>query len=421
MYDRVGNHGAHLDKRIPRSYSALVLPSKQELKVLGLSDSSSPWGYSRDHPYAKWETHSFEKGTSMQDALGIVESYNTSNDRVVKIRITFSDGTHINLQRRTPSKPDTLKAVGTYDPNEVFRHKTEPLATISRTDQLKRTMPIVNEKGHLKKRRPNSASSFAPERLFADCPINDPSKTSFSFTPVGYNSYMVRPNYRIPGCKPTIASFSETAYAYRPRGYGSDEFPNYEEITGRNEVSKPRSERAAENIYTGSFLRQTTGKGAPLSPSFLRNTAIEGTLNNSYHNTMEARRNAARLGRRAQSAAAGRHEAEGDYSNSLPPPRPTSSSSCAASSTYANDGRERDAAGHHLEDQKAKRNLQPAGNEEVSPTRSALKGNKFNNNNNNGTVNSPPRVVLGPGGKVRVHYHPDDVTDSAPPTPTFTD
>ena len=460
MYDRVGNHGAHLDKRTPRSYSALVLPSKQELRNRGLTDSAAMWGWNRDHPYAKWETHSFDRGTTTQDALGIVEAFNMGNDRVVKIRITFSDGTHINLSRKTPAKPDTLKAVGTYDPNEAFRAKTEGLATISRNDQLKRTMPIVNERGHLSNRRPDSASTFAPERLFGDCPINDPSQTGFAFTPVGYNSFMVRPNYRIPGCKPTIASFSESAFAYRPRGYGNSEFPNYEEITGRNEVSKPRSERAEENIYTGSFLRQTMGKGAPLSPSFLRNTAT-GTLNNSYHNSTEARRNAAR----AQSASAARAAASfgrrgGEQQQQMPAlngggslrQRPSSAASRGSSVSNGGYGAAQPTVrgyGHGFGG--------GAASNEVSPARSALKkqqqraavdaeeghygyGDEEGGGENvynmggrppkgsNGSPNSPSRVVLGPGGRVRVHYKDTPPASEvsgdgfdAPPTPVLAD
>lgn len=395
MYDRVGNCGGHLDKRVPGSFSALVLPSKQELKVLGLTDSSAPWGWNRDHPYAKWQTHPFPKGTSTQDALGQIESFNAGNDRVVKVRITFTDGTHINLQRRVPSKPDTLKAVGTYDPNAAFHSKTEGLASVSRIDQLKRTKPIVNEKGHLASRRANSSSSFSPQKLFADCPVNDPPQVSFAFTPVGYNSFMVRPNYRIPGCRPHIANYSETAYSYRPRGYGNSEFPNHEEITGRNEVSKPRSERAGEHIYTGSFLRKTQGKGAPLSPSFLRNTA-SGTLSNTYHNSIEARRSLAR----AQSASATRSH-NFNSSNPIGSSIKQSPLSAAANKNgvrpLSADATGTAADQHHNED-------------------------SVYNYNSNG--NSPSRVVLSPGGKVRVHYADKDQNqydEEAPPTPVLAD
>eukprot|EP00744_Colponema_vietnamica_P002614 GILI01004069.1.p1 GENE.GILI01004069.1~~GILI01004069.1.p1 ORF type:complete len:414 (+),score=89.56 GILI01004069.1:87-1328(+) len=405
MYDRVGNWGGHLDKRTPGSFSALVLPSKQELRVLGLTDSASMWGWNRDHPYGKWETHPFPKGTSTQEALGRIETFNTGNDRVVKVRITFTDGTHISLQRKTPSKPDTLKAVGTYDPNAAFHTKTEGLATVSRTDQLKRTKPIVNEKGHLATRRANSSSSFSPQKLFADCPINDPPQVSFNFTPVGFNSFMVRPNYRIPGCRPQIANYSETAYSYRPRGFGNSEFPNHEEITGRNEVTKPRSERAGEHIYTGSFLRKTQGKGAPLSPSFMRNTA-SGSLNNTYHNSIEARRSIAR----AHSASVARSQNARNYENHESY-SPASASSKPKSPVATN---KKAAAVRPLSADAAN-----------SPQHYADDVDNVLHQTYNSNNNSPSRVVLSPGGKVRVHYADHKSTDhfdeEAPPTPVLAD
>eukprot|EP00658_Telonema_sp_P-2_P033676 TRINITY_DN24667_c0_g1_i1.p1 TRINITY_DN24667_c0_g1~~TRINITY_DN24667_c0_g1_i1.p1 ORF type:complete len:132 (-),score=12.36 TRINITY_DN24667_c0_g1_i1:319-714(-) len=78
---------------------------------------------------------------------------------------------------------------------------------------------------------------------------------------------MVRPNFRIPGCRPGIGEFSEQAANFRPRGYGVEGFENDEEIDGRNSVSRHRISRAGGNVHNGVFLRsQSARHGGPLSP-----------------------------------------------------------------------------------------------------------------------------------------------------------
>lgn len=258
-----------LDKRRVVSYSLLQLPPRDELRRLGLSDDPRTRGMTRDHLLAKWEVHPFPKDApaDANDAIDMAKA--AAGPRTVKVRVTFVDGSVVILSRASPADLSSpFKSTTNYDPQEVFVSTTGSKATEERNKKHKELQFLVGANGRpLKERPPTSLSHFHPSKLFADCPRPHTSQTGFSFTPISSNSFMVRPNYRIPGCRPGIGEFSEQAANFRPRGFNTETFANEEEIDGRNSVSRQRISRAGGHVHNSVFMRSLSAKhGGPLSP-----------------------------------------------------------------------------------------------------------------------------------------------------------
>lgn len=220
MWQRIPGHVASdIADRIPLSYSLLILPSQATLKSLGVSDEKAVWGSTRDHPYAKWTTKSFVKGTTLKQALVILGNENENNKRLIKMRMTFFDGVQMTLERSRVEDVSSLACVSCYDPSGTYRDTTSLTASQSRMTLVKQLKSIADHQGRIT--TPNVAlpKTFAPENLFRNCPPPFIQKPGYDFTPVSHISYLTRPNVKMPGVRPGICDTAPGAINFRPRAF----------------------------------------------------------------------------------------------------------------------------------------------------------------------------------------------------------
>eukprot|EP01079_Euglenida_sp_SAG-EU17-18_P008702 gene8702-1560_t len=71
----------------------------------------------KDASYARWETRSFPKDMSFERSLERIENANKVEPRVMKFKLSFSDGAHILLARTNVGDPSTLYCIEFHDPN----------------------------------------------------------------------------------------------------------------------------------------------------------------------------------------------------------------------------------------------------------------------------------------------------------------
>lgn len=214
-----GDAAANIADLSPLSYAVLVLPPAEHLRSLGIGDSKELWGRTRDHPYAKWTTHSFSKGTSLKQALSIVEQENSRNKRLIKARITFFEGVQMTLERSDFNNPGSLTCVSCYNPSAVFLSQTQQRSSASRS-QLRAVIdkPLSDLEGRIAPGLPKP-KSFAPEILYRNCPPPLLSQPGYDFTPISHTSFLVRPNVKLRGVRQSCANTAPEAVHYRPRAF----------------------------------------------------------------------------------------------------------------------------------------------------------------------------------------------------------
>lgn len=221
MWQRIPGHvAADIAHRIPLNYALLELPPNQLLKPLGVGDDKEVWGRTRDHPYSKWSTKSFVKDTTLKEALVIVEKENAALPRLAKARIQFFDGVQLTLERKNVNDPSSLVCVSCYDPSGKYHETTSLRASESRNSLTKQLKPLSDNNGRITATGSNKPpSSFAPEVLYRDCPPPDHNQPGFDFEPVSHNSFLVRPNVKLPGVRPGVCDTAPAAIHFRPRAF----------------------------------------------------------------------------------------------------------------------------------------------------------------------------------------------------------
>lgn len=220
MWQRIPGHiASDIADRIPLSYSLLILPSQQALKSLGVGDDKAIWGSTRDHPYAKWSTKSFVKGTTLKQALVILGNENENNKRLVKMRMTFFDGVQMTLERSRVEDVSSLACVSCYDPSGTYRETTTLHSSQSRMTLVKQLKAIADHQGRITTENIALPKTFAPDVLFRNCPPPFIQKPGYDFTPVSHISYLTRPNVKLRGVRPGICDTAPSAINFRPRAF----------------------------------------------------------------------------------------------------------------------------------------------------------------------------------------------------------
>lgn len=226
MWQRLAGHYSSLvDGKTPLSYSLLVLPPKSELAAISVSDDKYVWGSARDHPYASWTNKSFPRSVTLNQALTSLERENSSNQRLLKMRLSFTDGLSITLMRSNVSDASSLRAVDAYDPSAVFTSKTQSRSSASRSSLLRNLEPLsdlitgrsVSDRMPTVTKR--SESSLSHSRLYRDCPPPHKCQPGFQFTPMSHNTFLMRPNTFVKGCRPSIGNTNPQAVHFRPRAF----------------------------------------------------------------------------------------------------------------------------------------------------------------------------------------------------------
>jgi len=186
---------------------------------------------------ARWETKSFPRGVTLQNALLQVEAVNAATPVLHKVQMNFTNGAHLAYERKTPTDPATLAAVTLYDPSNTFRATAAPRVAQRRAE--KKMDFLVDERGRALKPNPNRLSSFDPRSLYRHTP--DPGRASpagYAFTPLSTISFQVRPSSAVPGCRNPIGATNPHAAEYRPRVLSRAATPNFfEPVDERNRAT----------------------------------------------------------------------------------------------------------------------------------------------------------------------------------------
>ncbi|EPY38741.1 hypothetical protein AGDE_05188 [Angomonas deanei] len=173
---------------------------------------------SEAHPLAKWSTKSFPSAYKYKDALEEMEKSNSKPWGLLKARINFSDGKFELYERTNAADPGSLHLAKTYDPNGQFRKETMNRTMQGRSELKPKLQHTADDRGHHLGDKP-IPRSFAPEVLYKDYPPPVTSQAGYDFTPVSYNSYMVRPKEDLQGTRDLKSNFMQNSTDYRPRSY----------------------------------------------------------------------------------------------------------------------------------------------------------------------------------------------------------
>jgi hypothetical protein len=212
-------HSSEIGDRIPMCFSVQELPNEMLLSGLGVTDDTSVWGQTRDHPYSKWESVSFPKGTTLAQALVRLEAENSSRKRLAKIRLTFMDGVQLTLTRSNVRDPSSLHCSSVYHPSSVFLDRTQARSAASREELKKSNAFLSDAAGRITTGYNSSGKTFSAETLYRECPPPIHSQPSFDFTPMSYVSFYQRANVKVPGVRPDLTSTNPAAVHYRPRSF----------------------------------------------------------------------------------------------------------------------------------------------------------------------------------------------------------
>lgn len=212
-------YSSEIGDKVPMCFSVQELPHEQLLNGMGVSDDTSVWGQTRDHPYSKWESVSFPKGTTLPQALVRLEHENSARKRLAKIRLTFMDGVQLTLSRSNVRDPQSLACSSVYNPSAVFLNRTEGLSSTSREQLQVSNRFLADAKGRLTTGYDSTGKTFAGETLYRDCPPPIHSQPSYAFTPMSYTSFFQRPNVSVAGVRPDLTSTNPQAVHYRPRSF----------------------------------------------------------------------------------------------------------------------------------------------------------------------------------------------------------
>lgn len=109
-----------------------------------------------------------------------------------------------------------------YEQNQTvtIKGKTFKVTPKEKEEMLRATAPtpkfLVDDKGHLVNRKTNRNDGFQHSTSFAQKP-RECGSHGFSFTPVGYNDYSVRPNVILEGVRPGMNNTNPSAFQYLPK------------------------------------------------------------------------------------------------------------------------------------------------------------------------------------------------------------
>lgn len=204
----------------PISYAVLMLPPKSEMRSKGYDPKHIVIHGHEAHPLAVWQTHNLTPGSTYKKAVAAIQEINNKPWGLIRARLHFSDGSQEMFERTDPAVPTSLTNLGTYDPNDTYRRATVARATVNREAQKPRLKPIADDKGHHTSGKP-IPRTFAPEVLFKNAPPPVQGKAGYDFTPMSYNSFLVKPNDPPVGVRPMQSSFMHSSCDYRPREFKS--------------------------------------------------------------------------------------------------------------------------------------------------------------------------------------------------------
>ncbi|CCW71232.1 unnamed protein product [Phytomonas sp. Hart1] len=203
---------------VPTSYAILYIPPRSEIRTKGYDPDHLQLNGLESHPLSFWKTYSLPRGATYKDAVYSIQDINNSKRwGVLKARLHFSDGSEEVFERTKPSEPYSLRNVKIYDPNGIFTAETLNRATVNRLKRQPQLKSLADNRGHLKKKP--SRRTFAPEELYCECPPPIYSQAGFDFTPLGYNSFLLRPEDPPEGVRPLKSNFMHNSNDYRPRSY----------------------------------------------------------------------------------------------------------------------------------------------------------------------------------------------------------
>lgn len=219
---------------VPTSYAVLSLPSKAEMRRKGYSPDEVNFngGGLATHPLATWKTYNLPDRCTYKDAVTAVQSANAKPWGPIKIRLNFSDGRHEQYERAAPAVMDSFQSTTTYNPNDVFKAETMSRSTMRRAMQQPRLRPLVDQRGHHLSGKP-LPRTFAPEELHKNCPPPVLCQPGYDFTPISYNSYLLKRQDPPQGVRNVQSNFMHSSCDYRPRA-----FLRPEGATGTNHASR---------------------------------------------------------------------------------------------------------------------------------------------------------------------------------------
>ncbi|KPA83612.1 hypothetical protein ABB37_01885 [Leptomonas pyrrhocoris] len=202
------------------SYAVLSLPTKAAMRKKGYNPDHTNYngGGLATHPLATWKTFSLAEGCTYKDAVSAVQKANDKPWGPLKIRLNFSDGHYEQFERTNPESKDSFRSTTSYSPNAVFKAETLSLSTARRAQQEPRLKPLVNAGGHHLSSKP-IPRTFAPEELYKNTPPPVLSQAGYDFTPISYNSYLLRPQDPPQGVRDVRSNFMHSSCDYRPRAY----------------------------------------------------------------------------------------------------------------------------------------------------------------------------------------------------------
>jgi hypothetical protein len=205
---------------MPISYAVLSLPTKAAMRKKGYDPNQTNYngGGHATHPLATWKTFSLPDGCTYKAALSAVQKANDKPWGPIKIRLNFSDGHYEQFERTNPESKESFQSTASYDPNDVFKAETLSRSTARRAQQEPRLKPLVNEQGHHLSSKP-IPRTFAPEELYKNCPPPVLSQAGYDFTPVSYNSFLLKPQDPPQGVRNVQSGYMHSSCDYRPRSY----------------------------------------------------------------------------------------------------------------------------------------------------------------------------------------------------------
>ncbi|KAG5487237.1 hypothetical protein LSCM4_07725 [Leishmania orientalis] len=207
------------DAAVPTSYAVLSLPSKATMRSKGYNpDDVNFNGGLATHPLATWKTFSLPDGCTYKDAVKAVQTANAKPWGPIKIRLNFSDGRYEQFERAAPSVADSFQSTTTYSPNDVFKAETLSLSMTRRAQQQPRLRPLVDKQGHHLSSKP-IPRPFAPEELYKNSPPPVLCQPGYDFTPVSYNTFLLKAQDPPPGVRNVQSNFMHSSCDYRPRSY----------------------------------------------------------------------------------------------------------------------------------------------------------------------------------------------------------
>lgn len=204
---------------VPISYAILSVPPKSEMRKKGYDPTHLAMNGSEAHPLARWSSYSLPAGCGYKEALTALQEANGKPWGLIRARLHFSDGTEEMFERSNPRLPNSFRNIRTYDPNGVYRVETMQRSEVNRATRKPQLIAIADERGHHRGSKPLPVRTFAPEVLYRECPPPVHSQAGFDFTPVGYNSYLLRSQDPPVGVRDVKSNFMHSSADYRPRSY----------------------------------------------------------------------------------------------------------------------------------------------------------------------------------------------------------